>query len=124
MVTVPHFISLIREHLPLRIATASLHQGILMISGDNWSFATESAWRVASSVGFEFGSGSDPSDAQVAVLVGQSVIGAEPFGAANLDPCFTLSSGYVLESFSATDFEPWHLRLPGDVFIIADGTPA
>ena len=124
MERVPHFIAVVRKHLPLPISSVSHEDGTLMIAADSWSFATESAWRVASSSGFEFGSGSDPSEEQIASLVGLSVLSVEPFGTANLDPRFTLSSGQILEIFSTTDFEPWQLTLPGEVFIIADGSPA
>ena len=124
MAAVPHFIQLAREHLPLAITRSVLNEHALLIGGENWLFATSSAWRVASAVGFNFGSGSNPTEAQVASLIGQSIIAAEPFGASNLDPSFILSNGSVFESFSATDYEPWELRLPGDIFILADGSPA
>ena len=124
MAAVPHFIRVIRDHLPLAISHAILDEWALLIGGDSWSFATSSAWRVASPSGFEFGSGSSPTEDQIASLVGQTVVSVQSFGTANLDPSFTLSSGMVLESFSATDYEPWELRFPGDIFILADGGAA
>ena len=83
-----------------------------------------SAWRVVSAAGFEFGSGSGPTEGQIASLLGQSIVSVQPLGAANLDPSFSLGNGLILESFSATDYEPWELRFPGDIFILADGEAA
>ena len=120
----PYFIRIMRAHLPLAITRAAVGENGLLLGGDNWLFATESAWRVASQSGFEFGSGSEDPANQVASLIGQSITAVLPFGTSNLDPSFVLSSGMLFEHFSTTDFEPWELRLPGDIIIIADGTRA
>ena len=120
----PYFIRALRAHLPLAITRAVLDENGLLLGGDQWLFATESAWRVASQSGFEFGSGSENRAAQAASLVGQFITAVLPFGISNLDPSFVLSSGMIFENFSTTDYEPWELRLPGDIFIIADGTRA
>jgi hypothetical protein len=120
----PYFIKAVRSHLPLTITRAVLDENGLLIGGDGWVFATESAWRFASQRGFEFGSGSEVAPAQIDSLVGQSITVAYPFGTASLDPSFVLSGGMIFEHFSTTDFEPWELRLPGNVTIIADGTGA
>ena len=124
MAGTPYFVEALRAHLPLAITRAVFGEDGLLLGGENWMFATESAWRVASAKGFIFGSDSGAGEDQIASFVGQSIVAAHPFGTANLDPSFLLSGGAVFEHFSATDYEPWELRLPGDIFIIADGTPS
>jgi hypothetical protein len=124
MAPVPHFIALIRKHLPLRIDSIAFDEWGFIIIGRDWRFIASSSWRVASAAGFHFGSASEPTQEDLESLIGRSIVSAAPLGTANLDPAFTLDNGLTFESFSATGDEPWQLRLPGEPIIIADGTGA
>ncbi len=42
----PFFVAKLRDHLPLTIELANCQDGILVVSGSQWSFTATSSWRV------------------------------------------------------------------------------
>lgn len=120
----PYFIAKLQEHLPLTIEHAACQDGLLVVSGSQWSFTANSSWRVSSPQGFEYGSDDGPAQGQEQELLGFRVTEARASGFSPLDVILILSNGLAIESFSATDFEPWGLRLPDGTIMVADGSAA
>tara|TARA_R110001599_G_scaffold352069_1_gene585816 strand:+ start:107 stop:490 length:384 start_codon:yes stop_codon:yes gene_type:complete len=120
----PYFIAKLKEHLPLPIEYAACQDGFLVVSGSQWSFTANSSWRVSSVQGFEYGSDDGPARGQEQELSGARVTEVRASGFRLLDVILILSNGLAIESFSATHFEPWELRLPDGTIMVADGSAA
>ncbi len=119
-----YFIDEIERNLPLHIQRASYESDQFNIGDDSWSFNANSAWRIISSQGLEFGWESDFSNTELNSLIGTSVVKVNPLGMGNLDPQFILSDGRAIEIFSAQHLEPWVLHLPNQVIIVSDAQSA
>lgn len=120
----PYFIAKLKKYLPLTIEHATCQEGSLVVSSSEWSFTANSSWRVSSVKGFEYGSDDCPAKGQGQELSGSRVTEARASGFSALDITLILSNGLAIESFSATHFEPWELRLPDGTIMVADGSEA
>lgn len=105
----------VARYLPLRIERSEWRDPVLSIGGANWSFNTTSSWRVVNDLHLIVGSEDDLVSEVITSLIGADIESCEPMSKnPDLDPRFILSNGTKLEIFSASGFEPWVLRLPGD----------
>lgn len=104
----------VRPLLPLSVCGSEWSGELthLNIHGTNWSFNTDSAWRILTTQGFLFGSDS-PEAERIAELVGQRLVQVDVQSVhLPLDPALHFDNGWTLEVFSSQTYEPWVFRVP------------
>lgn len=99
--------------LPLCIKTVEWDGDSLVISGDNWSFITSSAWRISQGKELLFACWDDQVDTRTEGLVGLSIVDMSWVTSGQpINPSFILSDGRRLDVFCSSFSEPWVMNLP------------
>mgnify|MGYP007100933686 CR=1 FL=1 len=113
MIDMRSFLSAVNIELPLRISFSSWDETTLVISGESWSFSTQSVWRIFDGKGIFLGCLDDQSLEVSSILNGSTVVGVD-FQSPDrpIDLVFRLEGGKDLEIFSTDLDEPWVLTLP------------
>lgn len=113
------FLGVVMSFLPLRIKRAEWDSDYLVISGDNWSFSSCSAWRMSQSKVLLFACWDDQANISINELVGLSVESVSWITSdLPIDPSFFFSDGRRLDVFCTSVFDPWVMNLPnGNVYV-------
>lgn len=107
------FKKLVKNSLPLFIKASDWNGDSLTISGDGWSFTTNSVWRISCDNCLLLACWDDEVDGRVEALVGLSIIEMSwVVSTQPIDPSFKLSNGQRLDIFCSFSSEPWVLTLP------------
>ncbi|MFB4392843.1 hypothetical protein [Pseudomonas sp. LS_1] len=110
-----NFMGSVLSFLPLCIERVEWDGDSLVVSGDDWSFSTSSAWRVSKGKELSFACWDEDAAACIEGLVHLSVIDFSWVRADQpIDPSFIFCDGRRLDVFCSFSSEPWVLRLPGD----------
>lgn len=108
-----NFLNFFSKFLPLKIEFVSWNEDNLTISGNDWSFTTNSAWRVSKDNKLLFACWDENVINSVKELMDISIINMSWIDDAQaIDPLFSLSDGSRLEIFCTSSLEPWVLRCP------------
>ena len=100
--------------LPMKIERVFWDGDTLMLFSADWSFRTESAWRVSKGDRLLFACWDDDALEYVSEFLGLSItevgwlINTQP-----IDPFFKLSDGCVLNVFCSSSTEPWLMDFLG-----------
>lgn len=107
------FLKLIVPFFPLFIQRVEWNGDSLVLSGDDWSFVTSSAWRVSKDKTLLFACWDDRDDVCPKGMEDLSILGIswivdnQP-----IDPSLILSDGRRLDVFCSSFCEPWIMSLP------------
>jgi hypothetical protein len=114
-----------RAHLPLKIRVAWFERLYLHLHGDDWTFNSDSPWRVTEAGRMIWGYGDATAGDHINELVGSDIIAIVAQSLTlKADPVFILSDGRKLEVFSDQYLEPWVMELPGmNVFVALPSDP-
>ena len=112
------FIKLVSSFFPLHIKDVHWDGDSLIISGDKWSFATNSVWRISNNKELLFTCWDDDADRLIKDLAGLLIIDFSWISNDQpIDPSITFSGGKRLDVFCSCSHEPWLLNLPnGSVY--------
>jgi hypothetical protein len=123
MTTITEIVRRLESCCPTRLVALDWEDPILVLTAEAFRITCTCSWRVVDGermvAGWE--------DAQVPgllhSLVSESVVGVTLQARnAPLDPAFKLSSGRIIELFSAGALEPWVLRVTGSPTFVASPT--
>lgn len=107
------FVKLVKSFLPLCIRKVEWDGDSLIISGDDWSFVTSSAWRVSQGKELLFACWDNEVETCAEGLAGLSVVNISWVASTQpIDPSFIFSDGKRLDVFCSSFFEPWVMNLP------------
>jgi len=110
---------------PMVIRQASYTDPSLSLVGDQWSFNSQSSWRVTRHGVLEFGWSDVGAPDQVWNLIGLSIVSVAPQSLRMQgDPALELSSGQWVEIFSDHAVDPWVFGLPAMTFVGSPSDPA
>jgi len=98
---------------PLKIESVIWDETVLVLSGRDWSFSTQSAWRILKETNVQRGCWDEDVASVIKSLEGLSVesITIKDKNINVIDPVFHLSDDWQLEVFVTDTTEPWVLRL-------------
>lgn len=109
------FLKLVVSCLPLFIEKVEWDGDSLVLSGDDWSFVTNSAWRVSKDKELLFACWDSLEDVCAGGMEGLSVIDVSwVIKEQPIDPSFILSDGRRIDVFCSSFAEPWIMNLPDD----------
>lgn len=109
------FLKLAISFLPLSIKIVEWDGDSLVVSGENWSFTTSSAWRVSEGKELLFACWDDQANTRTEELAGLSIVNMSWIANFQpIDPSFVLSDGRRLDVFCSSFLEPWVMSLPDD----------
>ena len=115
------FLRLVMSFIPLCIKEVEWDGDSLVISGEDWRFVTNSAWRVSQSKDLLFACWDNEVGARVEGLTGLSVVHVSWIANDQpIDPSFTLSDGRRLDVFCSSLSEPWVMKLPDNRIYIGN----
>ena len=107
------FIEKVESDLPLEISFSSWDEATLVVSGENWSFSTQSAWRVFEDGSILLGYLDKNSEDICTILNGAQIVAINFQNPERpVDLSFRLSTGQFLEVFSTDTSDPWVMNLP------------
>ncbi len=115
----------INSYVPLSIISVEWSYPALNISGPNWIFNINCAWRITDNQKLVCGC-EDPDASEVLKnLIDQEIIEIlSQSTSLSIDPILVLSNNYKLEVFSTTYLEPWIFELPNkSVFVSSPSDP-
>lgn len=108
------------ELLPLRIREATFQNYSLTLVGADWTFNSDSPWRVAQHGVILYGYSDPGAEDRVWDLCGQDIVQVTHQSiTVKGDPTFHLSTGQSIEVFSDQGYEPWVMHLPHMAFVAA-----
>lgn len=109
------FLRVVVSFLPLDIKNVEWDSDSLVVSGDDWSFVTTSAWRVSQGKELLFTCWDNQLDVNIEGLVGLTIVDVSWVSDGQpIDPSFILSDGRRLDVFCSFICEPWVMNLPGN----------
>ncbi|WP_271409608.1 hypothetical protein [Pseudomonas sp. Q1-7] len=115
------FLKLFISFLPFYIKSVEWDGDVLIISGENWSFTTTSAWRVSKDKELQFACWDDGADVRIEELIGLSVVNMSWISDAQpIDPSVVFSDGRRLDVFCSSLYEPWVISLPDNNIYIGN----
>ena len=103
-------IMILAAHVPMTVEQVDWNETELVLRGMGWNMSILTPWRILQNGKFVFGSDCAAVSEVASLLNGNSIIECKgQSSSAILDPALVLSSGHVLEIFSAAPLEPWTL---------------
>jgi hypothetical protein len=97
---------------PIKIEQVSWDGDTLILSTADWSFRTESVWRVSKNHKLQFACWDDDAPVLISDFLGASIIEIKWITDAQpIDPSIKLSDGRVLDVFCSISIEPWVMEL-------------
>lgn len=117
---VEEMILTVKKYLPLSVKGISYEAGVLNFYGDNWTFATLSAWRIITKERVIKGCFDNDIDNFIENFKLPIIVNIK-FQSSTLviDPVFIFSDDQMLEIFSTDTYEPWTLNLGNEGFYSA-----
>jgi len=107
----------IRSFLPFKIDNIEYNGDNLLISGENWKFTTQNAWRVSKNSDLLFACFDKNAENLILELKHCSITDIKWLTSQRLDPSFLLSDGRRIDVFVSFSCDSWRFEFPnGEVY--------